>query len=287
MKTIPLPKKFIVEEAEKGKKARITIEPCFPGYGLTLGNSLRRVLLSSLAGGAATSVKIKGVSHEFSAMEDVSDDVLEIILNLKQLRVRVYGDEPVVLKLSAKGQKPVTAGEIEASSDAEVINKDLVITNLTSKDASIDMEITVAKGIGYETTEERGKGKGEIGVIELDSIFTPVVNVGLDIESTRVGQRTDFDKVILNIETDGTVSPEEAVRKAAEILRSQFSWIMEGEQSEVEEIDVEAPVIMPEKEEAEVVEASEEAAPAEETEEPGMIESDDDKPKKRGRPKKA
>ncbi|MFA6422545.1 MAG: DNA-directed RNA polymerase subunit alpha [Candidatus Buchananbacteria bacterium] len=287
MKTISLPKKFIVEEIESGKKAKITIEPCFPGYGLTMGNSLRRVLLSSLPGGAATSVKIKGVQHEFSTLENVSDDILEVILNLKQLRVRVYTDEPVVLKLSAKGEKTITAGDIEPSADAEIINKDLIITYLNDKDATFEMEITVSKGIGYVPTEEKDKGKGEIGVILIDSIFTPVQNVGLAVESTRVGQKTDYDKVILNIETDGTISPEDAVKKAAEILTNQFTWIMEGGQNEISEIDIEAPIILSEKEM--VSEApSELLGGTEETEvEPVAVDADDDKPKKRGRPKKS
>jgi len=286
MKTISLPKKFIVEETEKGKKAKITIEPCFPGYGLTLGNSLRRVLLSSLPGGAATAVKIKGVQHEFSALENVSDDILEVILNLKQLRVRVYGDEPVVLKLSVKGEKAVTAGDIEPTADAEIINKDLIITNLTDKEASLDMEITVAKGIGYVPTEEKDKGKGEIGLILIDSIFTPVQSVGLAIEATRVGQKTDYDRVILTVETDGTISPEDAVKKAAEILNNQFVWIMEGGQAEIEEVDIDAPVIVPEKEASEEP-ISELMGQPEIEDEPAVMDADEDKPKKRGRPKKS
>lgn len=247
MKHISLPKKFIVEETEKGKKAVVTIEPCFPGYGLTLGNALRRVLLSSLPGGAVTAIKIEGVGHEFSTLDNVAEDVVEIILNLKQLRVRVQSDEPVVLKLSAKGEGKVTGDDIASSSDAEIINQDQVIATLTSKDAKLNMEITVAKGIGYVPSEEQKdiKEKGEIGVILIDSIFTPVVNVGLDVSATRVGQKVDYDKIVLTIETDGTINPEEAVQKAAEILANQFSWVMEGGRIEMEEVDVEAPVSLP------------------------------------------
>ncbi|MBI5765829.1 DNA-directed RNA polymerase subunit alpha [Candidatus Falkowbacteria bacterium] len=245
MKHIPLPKKFTVEEITKGILAKVIIEPCFPGYGLTLGNALRRILLSSLPGGAVTAVKIKGVQHEFSTMENITEDVVDIILNLKQLRVKVFSEEPVVLKLNAKGEKKATAADIEPSSDAEIENKNLTIATLNSKDASLEMEITVAKGVGYLPTEERGKDKGEIGLILVDSIFTPVVNVGLDIEVTRVGQKTDYDKIVLNIETDGTISPEEAVKKAAEILTNQFSWIMEGGQREIEEVNIEEPVKEP------------------------------------------
>ena len=244
MKHISLPKKFIVEETEKGKKAKVVIEPCFPGYGLTLGNALRRVLLSSLPGGAVTAMKINGVGHEFSAIDNVSEDVVEIMLNLKLIRVKVHTDEPVVLKISKKGEGKVTGADVEHSSDAEIINKDQVIATLNSKDAKLDMEITVANGIGYVPSEEQGnsKEKGEIGVILIDSIFTPVLNVGLNIEATRVGQKVDYDKIVLDIETDGSVSPEEAVQKAAEILANQFSWIMEGGRVEMEEVDLEAPV---------------------------------------------
>lgn len=282
MRHISLPKKFTVEESVPGKKARVIIEPCFPGYGLTIGNTLRRVLLSSLPGGAVTAVKINGVQHEFSALADISDDVLEIILNLKLLRVRVYGDEPVVLKLSAKGEGKVTGANVETSADAEVINKDLYITTINDKSKSLEMELTVAKGVGYVPTEDQGKGKGEIGVILIDSIFTPVVNVGLSIEATRVGQKTDYDKVILDIETDGTISPEEAVKKSAEIIVNQFTWVMEGGSMDVEEVDIEAPVVIPEAiSMAEAMEPSEEVAIDDEGDEDG-----EDKPKKRGRPKK-
>ena len=224
MKHISLPKKFIVEEVEKNKKAIITIEPCFPGYGLTLGNALRRVLLSSLPGGAVTAVKIEGIGHEFSAIDKVAEDVVEIILNLKQLRVKVHSDEPVVLNLSAKGEGKITGSDIEMSSDAEIINKDQVIATLTSQDAKLNMQITVAKGIGYVPSEEQinSKEKGEIGIVLIDSIFTPVVNVGLDVAATRVGQKVDYDKIILDIETDGTITPKEAVQKAAELQQHKF-----------------------------------------------------------------
>ena len=285
MKTISLPKKFITEDKVKGKTARITIEPCFPGYGLTLGNALRRVLLSSLPGGAVTAVKIKGVKHEFSALENVADDILEIVLNLKKLRVRVFTEEPVVLKLVSQEIGPVTGGDIESSSDVEIVNRDLVITHLTEDKKELEMEITVAKGIGYVPVEEQGKNKGEIGLILVDSIFTPVLNVGLNIEATRVGQKTDYDKIILDIETDGTISPEEAVQKAAEILTNQFSWIMEGGRQEIEGVDIEAPVILPEKEViAEVAPEAEGEVQAE-----GVAASEEaveEKPKKRGRPRK-
>jgi DNA-directed RNA polymerase subunit alpha len=288
MKHIPLPKKFIVEEVARGKQAKIIIEPCFPGYGLTLGNALRRVLLSSLPGGAITAVKIKGVKHEFSSLENVPEDVLEIILNLKNLRFKVYSEEPVTLKLSASGKKKVTAADIEKSVDAEVVDSSTAIANLTDDSANLEMELTVAKGIGYVPVEEQERGKGEIGNIAVDSIFTPVINVGLSVEATRVGQKTDYDRLILDVETDGTISPEDAVKKAAEILTNQFTWIMEGGAREVEGVDIEAPVALPEAAaEEKVEEVLEEIPLAEEAKEVMAEEVEPEvKPRKRGRPKK-
>ncbi|MEI6626990.1 MAG: DNA-directed RNA polymerase subunit alpha [bacterium] len=278
MKQIPLPKKFIVEEIVKDKKAKVIIEPCFTGYGLTVGNALRRALLSSLAGGAVTAVKIAGVKHEFSSMSDVSEDVVEIILNLKKLRIKVNTEEPTTLKLYAKGESEVTGANVQATSDAEVINKDLHIATLNDSDAIIDMELTVQRGIGYVPVEEQGRSKGDIGLILVDALYSPVISVGLAVEETRVGKKTDYDKIILEIETDGTISPEAAVMKSAEILTSQFAWIMEGGRKEVEEVDIEAPVKLAEKPEvAPAVEAVEES-----TEETQPEESK----KKRGRPKK-
>ncbi len=282
MQNISLPKKFLAETIEKGKRAKVIIEPCFPGYGITLGNALRRVLLSSLSGGAVTAVKIKGVQHEFSAVKNIKEDVVDIILNLKKIRVKVYSDEPVVLKLKAKGDKVVTAGEIENSVDAEILNKDAIIATVTDADTTLEMDLTVAKGIGYSMIEDRPRSV-DIGEILVDSIFTPVKSVGLSIEPTRVGQKTDFDRIVLDIETDGTMTPEEATQKAGEILVNQFSWIMEGGQKEISEVDIEAPVILPEGEKVEATETKEAEEAVEETEE----EEKDAKPKKRGRPKKS
>ncbi len=301
---ITLPKKFLIEEEEKNKKAKVIIEPCISGYGLTLGNALRRVLLSSLPGGAAISVKIKNAQHEFTTLENVKEDLVEIALNLKQLRFRVHSDEPVVLKLTAEGEKKITAKDVEENSEVEVINKDLTIATLTDKQAKLEMEITVAKGVGYLPTEEQGKNREkEIGEILLDAIFTPVLNVGLEVEPTRVGQQMDYDKIILDIETDGTVSPETAVQKAAEILANQFSWIVEGGREEIEPVDNEAPVILPETEVQETTAESAENPEINEQNQEEKKESEEDgdsdeenskqeteeaenKPKKRGRPKK-
>jgi len=248
--------------------------------------------LSSLPGGAITAVKIKGVKHEFSSLANVPDDILEIILNLKTLRFKVFSEESVILKLTASGKKKITAADIEPSLDAEVVNKDAVITNLTNDNAAMEMELTVAKGIDYVPVEEQENGKGEIGNIAVDSIFTPVINVGLYVEATRVGQRTDYDKLVLDVETDGTIAPEDAVKKAAEILTNQFSWVMEGGSREIEEVDIEEPVKLPEEaQEEKAEEVLEEAAESaeelgEEAKEVMAEEQVEDKPKKRGRPKK-
>jgi DNA-directed RNA polymerase subunit alpha len=291
LKHIPLPKRFITDEIESGKKAKVIIEPCFPGYGLTLGNSLRRVMLSSLPGGAITAVKIKGVKHEFSTLENVPEDILELILNLKNVRFKVYSDEPVILTLKAEGKGKVTVKDIEKSLDAEPIDNGVVIATLTDETAKMEMEFTVVKGIGYLPVEEQERGKGEIGLITVDAIFTPVLNVGLQVETTRVGQKTDYDKIVLEVETDGTISPYDAVKKAAEILTNQFTWIMEGGLRVIEEVDITAlpPEFVPEVTTVEPAEteAGEEAETNEVvTDSAEATEGEEDKPKKRGRPKK-
>ena len=220
---IAFAQKVDFQKGESDNNAVITVEPLYPGYGATLGNSLRRVLLSSLPGAAVVGVKIDGVNHEFSSMADVSDDVLTIILNLKKLRLKVHSDEQVVLTLNAKGEKVVTAADIEKNSDVEVLNKDLEIATITEKDKVLEMEIFVEKGRGYETVEAREKKRKEIGYIEVDSIFSPVFNVGIKVDNTRVGKMTNWDKLILDVETDGSITPQVAFNDAIQILIDQFS----------------------------------------------------------------
>jgi len=225
MENIALPSKIEIASGKKENEALISIAPCHPGYGITLGNALRRVLLSSLPGAAVTAIKVKGMSHEFSAMPSVKEDGVEILQNLKQLRMRVFSTEPVRLKLKAKGEKLVTAKDIEPNSDVEIVNKDLTICTLTSKDAEMEMELIVNQGRGYVPTESREKEDIEVDMIMLDSIFTPVKNVGLQIENVRVGQMTNYENLILAIETDGTASPDEALRQATKILIDHFNFI--------------------------------------------------------------
>lgn len=221
---IPTPNSVRYEQLSENQ-TRVLIEPCYPGYGITLGNALRRVLLSSLPGAAVSAIKVDGIQHEYDVLENVKEDVIEIMMNLKKLRMKVHSDEPVMLELTAKGEKPVTAADIKKNSDVEIANKDLVIATLTDKKAELTMHITVRKGIGYEPVEERVVDKKDIGTMQIDSIFSPVVNVGMAVEHVRVGQRTDYEKVVLDITTDGSMTAQEALSEGLRMLQEQFGAI--------------------------------------------------------------
>jgi len=204
------------------------IEALYPGYGVTIGNSLRRVLLSSLSGAAITQMKIKGVHHEFSTISGVLEDVITIAMNLKHLRFKMYADEPQKVNLKVKGEKKVKGSDFKFSSQVELINKSSHIATLTNKKAELDIEIQIEKGIGYEPIERRKKQKKlEIGVIPIDAIFTPVRRVNYRVENMRVGERTDFDRLYLDIKTDGTITPEEAFFQASDVLVKHFSLFAE------------------------------------------------------------
>lgn len=231
---LPLPSKPKLIKQE-GNKAVFEIEGLYPGYGITLGNSLRRVLLSSLVGSSITQVKIEGVAHEFSTIPGVYEDVVNIILNLKQLRFKLHGDEPQKAYLKVKGEKEVKGGDFECPSQLEVINKDHHIATLTSKSASLNLEVLVEKGIGYQPVELRKKEKKEIGVIYVDAIFTPVRKVAYKIENMRVGERTDFDRLFIEIETDGSITPQEALAQACSILIDHLDLIKREFESKEEE----------------------------------------------------
>ncbi|HEY8679109.1 MAG TPA: DNA-directed RNA polymerase subunit alpha [Candidatus Dormibacteraeota bacterium] len=194
---------------------KFEIEPLEPGFGTTLGNSLRRVLLSTLRGAAVTSVSIEGVAHEFSSIPYVKEDVTEIILNLKGLNLVSYTEEPVRLTIDVTGPKQVTAADIQAPSDVEVINQDLYLCTLDSNKGRLRMELTVERGKGYVPADRNKKEGQPIGVIPIDAIFSPVVKANFLIEKTRVGQETDWDKLILEVWTDGTIKPDEAISEAA------------------------------------------------------------------------
>ncbi|MBT4349311.1 DNA-directed RNA polymerase subunit alpha [bacterium] len=232
---ISLPDKIKIED-KKDNRYEVIIEPFYPGFGVTVGNALRRVLLSSLAGAAVTSFKIDGVQHEFDTINGVKEDVVEIMLNLKKLRIKLFSDEPVKLQLSAKGEKVLTAGDIAKNADVEVANTDLVIATLTDKSSNVNMEITVEQGLGYVTVEQREKEKMEIGTILVDSSFSPVLNVGFDVSHVRVGKMTNYEKLTFDILTDGTVTAEEAIVKASATLASHFDlWSGDRTMPEVAE----------------------------------------------------
>lgn len=238
MPIISLPNKIeIKEDKENPKIGTVVIEPCYPGYSITIGNALRRVLLSSLEGAAVTSVKIKGAQHEFSTIPHIKEDVLEIILKLKKIRFKMFKDEPVHLTLNVKGEKEVTASDIQKSSDIEIINPDLKIASLTNRNAELDMELTISKGLGYSSADQKElqPETKEIGTIVVDSIFTPIVNVGMKIENVRVGQMTNYEKLILTIETDGTIGLEEAMEKSSKILLDHFGLFLAEKKEENEE----------------------------------------------------
>lgn len=218
--------------SESESLGKFAIEPLEPGFGHTLGNALRRILLTSLPGAGVTTVKIDGVKHQFSTVPGMKEDVLELILNLKKLKLRSFSDKPQTIRLSVRGQKKIQASLVEAPSDVEVVNKDLYLASLSGPKAKLDMEMTVEKGYGYSLAEERKIAT--IGVIPIDVIFTPVVRVNYKVEATRVGQLTDLDKLILEITTDGTISPREALEQAAKVLVAHFTQIYEPKE-ELEE----------------------------------------------------
>jgi len=225
-------------ESSAGNAGNFVIEPLLPGFGLTLGNALRRVLLSSLPGAAITSIRIDGVSHEFTTIKGVRQDVVDIILNLKQVRLRVESDEPQVIILDAKGDKKVTAGDFKCPTGVEVINKDLHIADLVAGGKFL-LEATVEQGRGYVPTEMRKEEKLPIGVIAIDSAFSPVKRVNFNTENTRVGKMTNFDRLLLEIETDGSITPQAALEQSSAILVDHFS-VLAGNQATAPEMSAPA-----------------------------------------------
>lgn len=225
MEAIPLPNQVSLVNQE-GNHYTFVMEPLYPGYGVTIGNALRRVLLSSMPGAAVVAVKMKWVDHEFSTIPNVKEDVVEIILNLKQLRLKVHTDEPVRLSLKVKGEKVVTAADIKTTDLVEIVNPDLYIATLDNKSSDLDMELIVQQGRGYVPVEQRENEKLEIGMIAVDAIYTPIKNVNFDVTNVRVGQITNFDKVTVTMETDGTINGQEALNIAAHILVDHFQMFV-------------------------------------------------------------
>ncbi len=224
MENIPLPKKVQFEDLGDNKY-KVLMEPLYPGYGVTLGNSLRRILLSSLPGAAVVAVKIKGVDHEFSTIPNVKEDVIEIILNLKQLRLKVHSAGQVKLELKVKGEKAVTGADFKKNADVEIVNPDMHIATLDNKAADLDMEVVVQAGRGYVPVEQREHEKLEIGMIAVDAIYTPVRTVNYEINNVRVGQITNYDELSLMIETDGTINGKDAIDQAAVLLMDHFALL--------------------------------------------------------------
>lgn len=233
MDKIPLPNKVNFQDLGNNRY-QVVMEPLYTGYGVTMGNALRRILLSSLPGAAVTAVRIKGVDHEFSSVPNVKEDVIEIILNLKQLRMKVHSDQPVHLELKVKGEKAVTGADFKKNPDVEIVNPELHIATLDGKTSEFDMEIIVQTGRGYVPVEQRENEKLEIGMIAVDAIYTPVKIVNFEVRNARVGQITNFDQLTLTIETDGTVDGKTAVDQAAGILVEHFAMFTREQMDMVE-----------------------------------------------------
>ena len=228
------------------KHAKITIEPLERGFGYTLGNALRRILLSSMPGSAVTEVRIDGVLHEYSAIEGVQEDVIDILLNLKNLTTKMHARDHAVLKLSKKGPGVVTAADIQLEHDVEIVDPDHVIAHL-SKEGALDMEITVSRGRGFQPVETREAAQENktIGVMQLDASFSPIRRVSYSVDNARVEQRTDLDKLVLEIETNGAIDPEEAVRRAATILHEQIAVFVNLEETTSEAPEAAEPDVDP------------------------------------------
>jgi len=216
---------FSITQVKKGddRHAIFTIAPLPPGYAMTLGNGMRRVLLSSLPGAAVTSIRMMNVQHEYTALKGVRESVMDITLNFKLLRFRKHSKEPEIVTLEVKGPKTVTAADLKASSDLEILNPELELFTL-EKGGSVEMQLTVEKGVGYIAASERNKKQNEPGLIYADAIFSPVLKVRFDVEAARVGQRTDLEKLTLDVQTNGSLSAEEAVQFASQLLQSYYSY---------------------------------------------------------------
>ncbi len=217
----------VTEENTKDNKTTIVLEPLENGFGHTLGNSLRRTMLTSLVGSAITSVKIAGVQHQFSTIPGVLEDVIQIILNLKKVRVKLYSDKPIHIKINKSGAGEVTGADIDTMGNGEVSNPNAHIATISDSKTKLNIEMTVEPGTGYISSDERKMT--EIGVLPVDAIFSPVVSVNYTVDQTRVGRRTDFDKLTMEITTDGTMTAMEALKKASQILSAQFKQVYDPE----------------------------------------------------------
>jgi len=222
--------------SEEGNKGVYEIEGLYAGYGHTLGNSLRRIILSSLPGASVTTIKIDGVNHEFSTLTGIKEDVITILLNLKQTRFMLIGDEPQKVKLSAKGQKKVRAGDLKTPAQVKILNKDKLIATLTDKKSKLDAEITIEKGLGYVPREILRKDKIDAGIMVVNAVFSPVRRINYEVENMRVGERTDYNRLRFLIETDGSIKPREALENSIKILIKQLSATVGISEKETEKI---------------------------------------------------
>ena len=246
---LPSKPRIIKEDASVGI---YEIDGLYPGYGHTLGNSLRRIILSSLPGAAITSVKITGVSHEFSTIEGVKEDVITILLNLKKIRIQLLSDEPQVMTLRVKGVKNATGADIEAPGQVVIVNKEQHIASVTDKNTTLEIEITAQKGLGYVPKEIVQKERVDIGAIALHAIYTPIKRANYEVENMRVGNRTDFNRIKLFIETDGTITPHEALERSIVIMIEQLKAIVGFKEEEI--------IAVEEKAKAQVEEAAEKSS---------------------------
>lgn len=223
---ILLPEKFqIVEDKNSSYALELVMEPFQSGYGLTVGNALRRILLSSLEGSSVFAMKIKGVKHEFDTLSGIKEDMIEVIINTKNLVVKSFSNEPVILEIKKKGKGEVFASDIKANSDVEILNPDLKIATITDADTELDIKLWVKKGYGFYPTEERKEVIDEIGVIAIDALFSPVVNANFKVEKTRVGDVVDLDRIILSLKTNGSIGPRKAIFDSLDILMKNLECI--------------------------------------------------------------
>ncbi len=221
--TLPSKPRVVSEDEFRGV---FEIDGLYPGYGHTLGNSLRRIILSSLPGAAITKVKIEGVAHEFSAVDGIKEDVITILLNLKRIRLNLHSDEPMHITLKKSGAGVITAKDLTCPSQVDILNPEQYIAELTTKSASLEMEITVEKGLGYVPREVHQREKVEIGTIAIDAVFTPIRRANYEVENMRVGDRTDYNRLRVVIETDGTFTPREALEKSIETMVHQLKAVI-------------------------------------------------------------
>lgn len=235
-KEFVIPKWVKVEEGSTNKYARFVVEPFERGYGTTIGNSLRRVLLASLEGSAVTAIRIEGIHHEFSAIPGVKEDMTDVVLNFKKCELSLNREESLIFSFSHKGAGEVTAGEVFKKADVEVFNPEQVVFTATSKTTTIEMEIKVSRGRGYVTAENFELEHAPLGTVYLDANFSPVTKVNFVVEDARVGQQTDYDRLILDVWTNGSIMPEKAVREAAELLREHLKIFVQQESEESGEL---------------------------------------------------